>query len=436
MKSMKNIILKNALIVDPSQKINGLGSLIIKDKIINDLILNKNITFDQNNFNIIDCNGYLLCPGFVDIKCHLRVPGDEHKENLSYASHSAASAGITSLVCMPNTDPIIDNISMVELIQRKARKESDVKIFSTASITKKLQGKDLTEFGLLKEAGAVGFTDAIKAVDDATVMMRALKYASAFDILLMQHPEEKSLSKSGSMNSGVLSTKLGIKGIPEEAEVLQVDRDLRLTEMTNGKIHFFNITTAFAIDSIAAAKKRGTRVTCSTSPHYFTLTENDIRKWRTYAKVSPPLRSKRNMDLIKKAILNNEIDCITSDHSPHDTDSKRLPFEQASAGVIGFESLLPLTLKLINDNKLPIYKLVELLSFNPSKILDLKSGTLKKKRPADLVLVDYKKNIKLSSSLIRSKSNNFPYENINGRGKILMTIVDGKIVYNDRSFNI
>ncbi len=436
MKDMKNIVLKNALIIDPSQKINTLGSIIIKDKVISELILSKNIPFDKNNFNVIDCKGYLLCPGFVDIKCHLRVPGDEHKENFSYASKSAASAGITSLVCMPNTDPIIDNISMVELIQRKAKKESDVKIFSTASITKKLQGKDLTEFGLLKEAGAVGFTDAIKAVDDATVMMRALKYASAFDILLMQHPEEKSLAQSGSMNSGALSTELGIKGIPEEAEVIQVDRDLKLTEMTNGKIHFYNITTAAAIDSIVKARKKGVRVTCSTSPHYFTLTENEIKRWRTYAKVSPPLRNKKNLDSIKKAILNNMIDCITSDHSPHDTDSKRLPFEQASAGVIGFESLLPLTLELINDNKLSINRLVELLSFNPSQILKLKSGTLKKRRPADLVLINHNKNIKLSSTLIKSKSNNFPYENKSGRGKVILTIVDGKIVYNDRSFNI
>ena len=207
---MKNIVLKNAIIVDPSQKINSKGSIVIKDKIICDLILNKGISFDENVYHIIDCKNLMLCPGFVDIKCHLRVPGEEHKENLSYASQSAASAGITSLVCMPNTDPIIDNVSMVELLQRKVRKESDVKIFSTASITKQHKGKELTEFGLLKEAGAVGLTDAIKAVDDATVMMRALKYASAFDMLLMQHPEERSLSQSGSMNSGALSTKLGI----------------------------------------------------------------------------------------------------------------------------------------------------------------------------------------------------------------------------------
>ncbi len=433
---MKNIILKNAMIIDPSQGINSKGSIVIKDKIISELVLNTGLSFDKNNYYIIDCKGLMLCPGFVDIKCHLRVPGEEHKENLSYASQSAASAGITSLVCMPNTDPIIDNVSMVELLQRKVRKESDVKIFSTASITKQLKGKELTEFGLLKEAGAVGFTDAIKAVDDATVMMRALKYASAFDMLLMQHPEEKSLSNSGSMNSGVLSTKLGIKGIPEEAEVIQVERDLRLAEMTGGRIHFFNITTSLALNSITIAKKRGVKVTCSSSPHYFNLCEDDIRKWRTYAKVSPPLRNANNMNSIRKGILNNQIDCITSDHSPHDTDSKRLPFEQASPGVIGFESLLPLTLKLISEKKLSNKKLVELLSLNPSKILKLNSGTLKRKRPADLTLIDVNKNVKLSSSLIKSKSNNFPYENLNGRGKIMLTIVDGKIVFNDRSFNI
>ncbi len=433
---MKKIAFENALIVDPSQNINDIGTIIVENKIISDLIIKKNITLDENNYHIINCKDFVICPGFVDIKCHLRVPGEEHKENLSYASQSAASAGITSLVCMPNTDPIIDNISIVELLQRKARKESDVKIYSTASITKNLQGKDLTEFGLLKEAGAVGFTDAIKAVDDATVMLRALKYASAFDILLMQHPEEKSLSQNGNMNSGSLSTELGIKGIPEEAEVLQVDRDLRLTEMTKGKIHFFNITTDLALKSIENAKKRGVRVTCSTSPHYFNLTENDIRKWRTYAKVSPPLRSKKSMIAIRLGIIANSIDCISSDHSPHDTDSKRLPFEQASSGVIGFESLLPLTLKLVLDNKLPLKKLVEILSYKPSQILNINAGTLKKSSPADIVIIDANKKVKLSSSLVKSKSNNFPYENTIGRGKVMLTMVDGKIIYNARKFNI
>ena len=432
---MKKIALINATLVDPSQKINKKGSLLIENKNIAKLIFNNNLFSDQN-YNIINCKGLILCPGFVDIKCHLRVPGQEHKENLSYASKSAASAGITSLVCMPNTDPIIDNISIVELLQRKAKKESDVKIYSTASITKELKGKDITEIGLLQEAGAVGFTDAIKAVDDTTVMLRALKYANAFDALIMQHPEEQSLAKGGSMNAGLLATKLGIKGIPIEAEVLQVDRDIRLAEMTNSKLHFFNITTSLALQSIKSAQIRGSKITCSTSPHYFNLTEEDIRKWRTYAKVSPPLRDKKNMESVKTAIVKDIISCISSDHSPHDTDSKRLPFEIASSGIIGFESLLPLTLKLIKEKKLPLTNLVKLLSYNPSKILNLDVGTLKKGSPADLVVFDPNKKIKLSSELIKSKSNNYPYENLNAEGKVMLTIVDGKIIYNARSFNI
>ena len=432
---MKKTALINATLVDPSQKINKKGSLLIENKNIAKIIFNNN-QFSDQSYNIINCKGLILCPGFVDIKCHLRVPGQEHKENLSYASKSAASAGITSLVCMPNTDPIIDNISIVELIHRKAKKESDVKIYSTASITKELKGKDITEIGLLKEAGAVGFTDAIKAVDDTTVMLRALKYANAFDALIMQHPEEQSLAKGGSMNDGLLATKLGVKGIPIEAEVLQVDRDIRLAEMTNSKLHFFNITTSLALQSIQSAQIRGSKITCSTSPHYFNLTEEDIRKWRTYAKVSPPLRDKKNMESVKTAIVNDIISCISSDHSPHDTDSKRLPFEIASSGIIGFESLLPLTLKLIKDKKLPLTNLVKLLSYNPSKILNLNVGTLKKGSPADLVVFDPNKKIKLSSELIKSKSNNYQYENLNAEGKVMLTIADGKIIYNARSFNI
>lgn len=433
---MKKIALTNALIVDPSQNIKKLGTLIINDKKIANIIFNNSFIPTKKDHKIINCKKLPLCPGFVDIKCHLRVPGEEHKENLRYASASAAAAGITSLVCMPNTDPIIDNVPIVELLQRKARKESDVKIHTTASITKGLRGNDITEIGLLIEAGAVGFTDAIKAVDDTTVMLRALKYASAFDAIIMQHPEDNSLAKGGSMNSSLLSTELGIKGIPEEAEVLQVDRDIRLAEMTNSKIHFFNITTGLALKSIELAQKKGIKVTCSTSPHYFNLTENDIRYWRTYAKVSPPLRDLQNVESIKMGIKNNIINYISSDHSPHDTDSKRLPFEQASAGIVGFESLLPLTIKLINEKKLSLSKAVELLSVNAAKLLKLNVGSLKKGKPADLVVFDPNKKITLSSNVIKSKSKNYPFENLKAKGKVMLTMVDGKIIYNDRRFSL
>ena len=433
---MKKTIFINARIVDPTQKIDKLGTLTVENKKIIEISFEKFNSKYKDNNEVINCKNLILSPGFVDLKCHLRVPGDEHKENLSYASEAAASSGITSLVCMPNTNPIIDNVSIVELLQRKARKESHVKIFSTGSITKKLEGNELSEFGLLSEAGAVAFTDATTAVNNASVMYKALKYASAFDILLMQHPEEKYLSKGGSMTSGTLSTELGIKGIPIEAEVIQVERDIRLAEMTSGKIHFLNISTGLAIDAIKSAQEKGLKISCSTSPHYFSLDETNIKKWRTFAKLSPPLRDKKSVADVKLGILNNVITCITSDHSPHDTDSKRLPFEVASPGSIGFESLLPLTLNLVKEKKLGLLKLVELISSNPAKLLNLKAGSLKKGSNADIVLFDPNKKINLSSALIKSKSKNFPYENKKAFGKVYLTMVDGKIIFRDGKFNI
>ena len=428
---MIKTIFKNAHIIDPVQKINRVGNIIVDNQKISEISFDKKKIKSNKNHRVIDCKRFILCPGFVDMKCHLRVPGEEHKENLSYASEAASSSGITSLICMPNTNPIIDNVSIVELLQRKARKESHVKIYSTASITKKLKGKELTEFGLLHEAGALAFTDAITSVDSSSVMYKALKYASAFDLLLMQHPQEKELSLGGAMTSGKLSTELGVKGIPIEAEVIQVERDIRLAEMTNGKLHFLNISTGLALDAIQIAQKKGIRVTCSTSPNYFTLDERDIKKWRTFAKLSPPLRDKKNLDLLKQGIADNIISCITSDHAPHDTDSKRLPYEIASSGSIGFQSFLPLTLNIIKEKKLGLTKLVELLSSNPAKLLKLKAGNLKKGYDADIVIFDPNKKIKLTSKIIKSKSKNFPYDNTTAYGEVLLTMVDGKIIFNN-----
>ena len=245
----------------------------------------------------------------------------------------------------------------------------------------------------------------------------------------MQHPQEQELSKEGAMTSGKLATELGIKGIPIEAEVIQVERDIRLAEMTNGKLHFLNVSTGAALDAIERAQKRGIRISCSTSPHYFSLEEKDINKWRTFAKLSPPLRDKKNIELVKDGIAKNIISCISSDHSPHDTDSKRLPFEIASSGSIGFESLLPLTLNIIKEKNLGITKLIELLSTNPAKLLKLKAGTLQKGSNADIVVFDPNKKIKLSPKIIKSKSKNFPYENTKAYGEIYLTMVDGKIIF-------
>ncbi len=422
----------NAYVVDPSQKIEGIGLVLTKNKDIIQTQLGEIDTNSLSDFKIIDCKKAILAPGFIDIKTHIREPGEEHKETILSASLSACSSGITSVVCMPNTIPVIDQLPSIEYIQRKARKNSTIKIYPAASITKNMEGKELTEMGLLSNSGAIAFTDAIRAVSNTDIMVRALKYANAYNVLLMQHPEEPLLAKGGVMNAGILSTKLGVKGIPFEAELIQVERDIRLAEMTGGRLHFFNISTRKSLEAIHIAQEKNINITCSTSPHYFKLTEESVKDWRTFAKVSPPLRTEDDRQAVEEAISNKIITCIASDHSPHDTDTKRLPFEQASSGAIGFDSLLPISLELFHKKKITLMDLISQLSTNAANLLNINTGTLKKGSPADIVVFNADKDIVLSASNTLSKSKNSLYEDYNTKGSVLYTIIDGKIVYNGK----
>ena len=319
----------NARLLDPCGKLDEPGGLLVKDRKIEDFgsrLFNDGV---PENANIIDCKGHCLCPGFVDMRAHLREPGAEHKETLATASAAASAGGITSVVCMPNTDPVIDQIALIEFIARRARETSIVKVFPAAAITRNLGGTELTEIGMLAEAGAVGFSDADRAVSNSLVMQRALAYAKTFDALIMQHPEDPSLSE-GVMNDGELATRLGLQGIPTTAETIVVDRDVRLVELTGARYHVSHLSTDEAAKVVQSAKKRGLPVTAGISAHHFSLNENAVADYRTFAKVSPPLRSESDREKMVEHLSNGAIDVIVSDHAPHDQDSKRVPFSQAA----------------------------------------------------------------------------------------------------------
>ena len=303
------------------------------------------------NAEIVDCNGAVLAPGLVDMRVDFCEPGAEHKEDIESGSRAAAAGGVTAVVTLPDTDPAIDDASVLEFVARRARDVKLVKVFAYATVTRAGNSDEIVEMGLLKEAGAVAFTDGRRAVTNAKTLSRALKYALAFDCLIVQHAEEPSLAAGGVMQSGELSTRLGLPGIPREAETIMLDRDLTLVKMTGGRYHAAHVSTADGVARIRAAKEAGLRVTCDTAPPYFALNELAVGEYRTFAKLSPPLRSEDDRQAIVEGLADGTIDCIASDHFPQDQESKRLPFELAEFGSSGLESLLALTLELVHNGR-------------------------------------------------------------------------------------
>ena len=418
----------NARLLDPCGKLDEPGSLLVKDRKIEDFgsrLFNDGV---PENANIIDCKGHCLCPGFVDMRAHLREPGAEHKETLATASAAASAGGITSVVCMPNTDPVIDQIALIEFIARRARETSIVKVFPAAAITRNLGGTELTEIGMLAEAGAVGFSDADRAVSNSLVMQRALAYAKTFDALIMQHPEDPSLSE-GVMNDGELATRLGLQGIPTTAETIVVDRDVRLVELTGARYHVSHLSTDEAAKVVQSAKKRGLPVTAAISAHHFSLNENAVADYRTFAKVSPPLRSESDREKMVEHLSSGAIDVIVSDHAPHDQDSKRVPFSQAADGIVGLETMFPLSMELYHNGRLSLLDLLAKITINPAKLIGLQAGELKKGSAADLTLFDPDAPWTIKIADLKSKSQNAPYDGRPVQGRILRTWVNGRLAF-------
>lgn len=422
------VLYRNARLIDPASGLDGIGDLLSVGEVIADFGPGVAVKGVPDGTEIVDATGLVLAPGLVDLRAQVGEPGLEHNETILTASRSAAAGGITALAALPNTDPVIDDVSGLEFIARRAREIRLVKIFAYGAVTREAAGKEIAEIGLLHEAGAVGFTDGGPIADPA-LMRRALAYAGGFGQTIFQHPSEPRLA-GGVMNGGEIATRLGLAGIPPMAEVIMLERDLRLVEMTGGRYHAANISTAESVNVIRRAKDRGLRVTCDTAPPYFSLTEVDVGDYRTFFKLSPPLRGEMDRRAIVEGLADGTIDAVTSDHQPHDQDSKRVPFAQAAFGAVGLETLLPLTLALVHKGALSLPRALAALTSIPANILGLSHlGRLSVGGPADLVLFDPNRPWRVEADKLSSKSKNCCFDRTAVQGMVVRTIVDGRSVF-------
>lgn len=428
-KQERPLALINARIVDPASNRDETGGILVDGGIIQEIGAKVTRANAPEATEIVDCRGQVLAPGLIDMRVQLREPGEEHKETIVTASLAAAAGGVTTMVCLPNTEPVIDDVAGVEFIARRARETKRAKIYCYGAATQGLEGKDLVEMALLADSGALAFTDGVLAIGDVQVMRRALTYARSFDLLVIQHPEDPRLAAGGAMNNGELSTRLGIPGIPAYAEVMMIERDLHLVRASGARYHAAHISTAASVEAIRRAKQEGLRVTCDTAPPYFSLNENEIGDYRTFAKLSPPLRGESDRRAIAAGLADGVIDCIASDHAPHDVESKRVPFAQAEAGIIGLETLLPISLELYHKGALNLLAALRCLTARPADILGLPQGRLSKGAAADMVLIDLDKPYRIDVGKFRSKSKNSPYDTRPVQGAVLKTFVDGRLVY-------
>lgn len=426
---MTSTVFKNARIVDPSRGLDEIGSIIVADQTIVASGASAHNQGVPDGAKVFDCKGKALIPGLVDSRVFIGEPGGEHRETIASASHAAAAGGVTSLIMMPDTDPVIDDVALVEFVLRTARETALVNIFPAAAITKSLAGRELTEIGLLQHAGAVAFTDGRQTIANSLLMRRALTYARDFGAIIAHETLDPDLASSGVMNEGLFASWLGLPGIPREAEVIPLERDLLLARLTGGAYHAAKISTAIAADTVARAKNDGTNVTAGVSINHLSLNEIDVGEYRTFFRLSPPLRAEEDRLAMVEAIRNGTVDLVVSSHDPQDVDTKRLPFADAADGAIGLETLLAAGLRLFHNGDLPLLRLVEVLSTAPAKLFSLPGGTLKPGAPADLAIVDLDEPWVVSEADIRSRSKNTCFEGSRMQGKVLQTMVGGRTVF-------
>jgi len=422
-------LIKRARLLDPAEQLDQVGDLLIAGGKIAGFGEHLSIDGASIDADIIDADGLCLSPGLVDMRVLFGEPGAEHKETFESGTQAAAAGGVTSLACLPNTEPVIDDPAMVEFIARRARQQKRVKVYPYGAVTQRCDGEHLAEMALLRQAGAVGFTDGQRPIANSLVMRRAMAYVSAMGGRIIQYPEDPSLTRNGLMNDGEMATRLGLAGIPHEAEVIMVERDLRLAEATGCALHLGPVSTAAAVDAIRQAKARGLPITADATPAHLTLNELSVEGYRTFAKIKPPLRKEADRLALVDGLVDGTIDVIASDHCPQDQDSKRLPFAQAEFGVVGLETLLPIALGLVHDGTLGLLDLLDKLTRSPADILGLDAGRLKKGAPADIILFDLETPWRIRPEDLTSLSKNTPFEGRLAQGRIVRTIVDGRTIF-------
>jgi dihydroorotase len=423
------ILLANARIVDPSRDLDFNGDLLIADGVIRDAKRGIGAAGVPEGTEIYNCRGKLVAPGLVDMRAFIGEPGAGHRETFASASQAAAAGGVTTIVCQPDTSPAIDDPATVDYVMRRARDTAVVHVHPMAALTKGLEGHEMTEIGLLKAAGAVAFTDGDKSVTNAQVIRRALTYARDFDALIVHHAEDPNLVGDGVMNEGEFAARLGLIGIPAAAEAVVLERDLRLVALTGGRYHAASVTCAESLDILKRARDAGHPVTASASINHITLNENDIGSYRTFLKLTPPLRGEDDRKLLVEAIASGLVDVVMSDHNPQDVETKRLPFAEAAPGAIGIETMLVAGLRLVHREELSLTTLLRAMSTRPAELLGLPGGTLRNGAPADIIVVDLDVPWVLDPNELKSKCKNTPFDEARMQGRVVRTIVAGRTAY-------
>jgi dihydroorotase len=420
------ILFKNARIIDPESKFDANGDVLVENGLVIDFAANISAAEAQ----ISECGGHVLCPGLLDIQVHFRTPGQTHKEDIATGTKSAAAGGVTTTVCMANTTPTIDSPEVLAQLNKAVNDESYARVYSYASITRGLAGLELTDMEKLQAAGAIGFSDDGKPVMNSLLMRRAMEKAASLGILIAQHAEDSNLSDGGCINEGRISRQLGVKGVPNASEAIIVARDLYLLELTGGHYHVLHISTHQAIEEVRRAKAKGLNVTCEAAPHHFMMTEDAVLEFDTMAKMNPPLRREEDKAAIIAGLVDGTIDAIATDHAPHDAASKCVHISDAAFGIVGLETMLPLSLDLYHKGQMNLSEVLGKMTCKAADIIGKKDlGRLKKGLPADFTLIDINHEWEIRPEEFSSKSKNAPFSRYKTKGRAIKTIVGGQVVY-------